>query len=184
MPATTFSHAIDVTDADNLHARAMALVNPMSGIANDYLNLFNEILMLVENYPMMPELAEDIAAWKFVSYREYFAHSSLPGRTYALDAYDRLKPEVRRAFESVCADIAKLGATAIRALEPYANDRHTQDYVSQYCAETSAAMMDCLQRATYIVNHGVVFQEDNIQNRVDSLMARRANPGRRRADII
>src|ERR1700759_5053507 len=36
--------------------RAEALVNPASGLANDYLNLFNEIVMLIEQLPTMPEL--------------------------------------------------------------------------------------------------------------------------------
>ncbi len=51
----------DVADADNTSI-AEELVNPASGIANDYLNLFNEIVMLIEQLPTMPELFDDIKA--------------------------------------------------------------------------------------------------------------------------
>ena len=56
------------------------LVNPASGIANDYLNLFNEIVMLIEQLPTMPELIDDIKARKPTTYEDYFVNSSLPGR--------------------------------------------------------------------------------------------------------
>ena len=65
--------------ADSLESRAMALVNPASGLANDFLNVYNEILMLIELLPTMPELADDIAAWRPASYRAYFMQSPLPG---------------------------------------------------------------------------------------------------------
>ncbi|HTJ03030.1 MAG TPA: hypothetical protein VL492_09555 [Methylovirgula sp.] len=40
--------------APTLQSRAEAIVNPASGLANDYLNLFNEIVMLIEQLPVMP----------------------------------------------------------------------------------------------------------------------------------
>jgi len=55
-----------------------ALVNSVSGLANDYLNLFAEILMLIENLPTMPDLMPDILAWRPISYQDYFAKSARP----------------------------------------------------------------------------------------------------------
>ena len=40
--------AISVSSGGSRTRRAEALVNPASGLANDYLNLFNEIVMLLE----------------------------------------------------------------------------------------------------------------------------------------
>ena len=68
--------------------RAGDLVNPASGIANDYLNRFNEIVMLIEQLPAMPEFFDDILAWRPVTYRDYFRNSNLRGSTTALEAYD------------------------------------------------------------------------------------------------
>ncbi|HMN79137.1 MAG TPA: hypothetical protein PKA20_04310, partial [Burkholderiaceae bacterium] len=64
---------------DSLEERAANLVNPASGIANDYLNHFNEILLLIENLPtLLPEMLDELLEWKPVTYREYFAKSLLP----------------------------------------------------------------------------------------------------------
>ena len=167
---------------DNLEARALALVNPKSGIANDYLNLFNEIIMLVENFPAMPELADDILAWKLVSYREYFANSSLPGRTIALDAYDRLRPDVRTAFEQVTDEIAHTGYRVAGQLRRLGPSCHAETVLAQMCAEASMAMLNGLQRATHIVNFGTLAHLDNPQERIDTLIRRRVSGGRRRLD--
>ena len=167
---------------DSLETRALALVNPKSGIANDYLNLFNEIIMLVENFPMMPELADDILAWKLVSYREYFANSSLPGRTIALDAYDRLPANVVAAFEQVTDEIASLGYRVAEQLRRLGPSGHAETVLAQMCTETSTAMLSGLQRATHIVNFGTQAHLDDPQERIDSLIRRRATRGRRRSD--
>ena len=91
--------------ADSLESRAMALVNPASGLANDFLNVYNEILMLIELLPTMPELADDIAAWRPASYRAYFMQSPLPGSDQALAVYAGLDPGFRALFE---ANVEKL----------------------------------------------------------------------------
>ncbi|MGB7246524.1 MAG: hypothetical protein WBC64_07610, partial [Methylovirgula sp.] len=59
----------------NREKRAEAIVNPASGLANDYLNLFNEIVMMIEQLPAMPELIDDILQWRPVTYQAYFAKS-------------------------------------------------------------------------------------------------------------
>jgi len=80
---------------------APSLVNPASGLANDYLNLFNEILMIIEQLPTMPELFDDLLAWKPVTYQEYFSRSVLPGSHSALADYNRLNPSFRSRFEAI-----------------------------------------------------------------------------------
>src|SRR4051794_14459089 len=82
-----------------LNARASALVNPASGLANDYLNLFNGIVMLIEQLPSMPELIDDIFAWRPTSYQDYLTRSVLPGRGSALEAYAALSQTFRRDFD-------------------------------------------------------------------------------------
>src|SRR5713226_3249565 len=48
-------------------ARAAVLraanINPRTGLATDYLNHFNEAIMLLEMVPDMPECAEDFLTW-------------------------------------------------------------------------------------------------------------------------
>ncbi len=84
---------------EDIQRRAEAIVNPASGLANDYLNLFNEIVMLIEQLPAMPELIDDILKWRPVSYQSYFSNSILPGRVSALEAYEKLDLSFRKDFE-------------------------------------------------------------------------------------
>ena len=48
---------------------AEANINPVTGLSTDYLNHFNEAVMLLEMIPVMPECGEDLAAWRPLSYR-------------------------------------------------------------------------------------------------------------------
>jgi len=76
----------ETANVDSLEQRAACLVNPASGIANDYLNHFNEILLLIENLPtLLPEMLDELLEWNPVTYREYFAKSQLPGSARARD---------------------------------------------------------------------------------------------------
>src|SRR5262249_33673402 len=45
-----------------------ANINPRTGLATDYLNHFNEAIMLLEMIPDMPECAEDFLSWRPLSY--------------------------------------------------------------------------------------------------------------------
>ena len=100
----------------SLESRAMALVNPASGLANDFLNVYNEILMLIELLPTMPELADDIAAWRPASYRAYFMQSPLPGSREALAVYARLEPAFRNLFEANVERLAECSVGAVDAI--------------------------------------------------------------------
>ena len=60
---------IDGARAEQLRA---ANINPRSGLATDYLNHFNEAIMLLEMVPDMPECAEDFLTWTPLSYAEHF----------------------------------------------------------------------------------------------------------------
>ena len=168
-------------DDGALDARAKALVNPASGLANDYLNIFNEIIMLVENFPDMPEFGPDILAWRPVSYADYFRASSLPGRVQALEAYVGISTELRRSLEAVVAEIGELAAQAGETVRQCERFPAMGAYVAHSYLELGAGMSACLARATYIVNHGRTIPADDAQERADRLMRRRREDGRRRA---
>ncbi len=156
--------------------RAEALVNPTSGLANDYLNLFNEIVMLVEQLPSMPELFHDIQRWRPVSYRDYFAKSILPGRTSAIEAYDQLDSRFRRDFEAVVAELDRRATGAVAAVRKHYK---SQDEADPYtlmviCERAGATIREALDKATMLVNHGALLASDLVQDRTDRLFAKAA----------
>ena len=67
-----------------------ANINPRTGLATDYLNHFNEAIMLLEMIPDMPECAEDFLGWQPLSYSEHFTASNFKARDLAIEAYDAL----------------------------------------------------------------------------------------------
>src|SRR6476660_10435593 len=76
---------IDEARAAQLRA---ANINPRTGLATDYLNHFNEAIMLLEMIPDMPECAEDFLGWRPLSYAEHFTASHFKARDLAIAAYD------------------------------------------------------------------------------------------------
>ncbi|MFD1333442.1 hypothetical protein ACFQ4O_15690 [Methylopila musalis] len=82
-----------------------ANVDPDTGLATDYLNHFNEVIMLLELIGDMPELVEDVLVWTPLSYRAHFERSSLSGRHVAVAAYDAADPRLRAAFDAAVTDL-------------------------------------------------------------------------------
>src|SRR5476651_563174 len=78
-----------------------ANINPRTGLATDYLNHFNEAIMLLEMIPDMPDCAEDFLGWQPLSYREHFAASNFRARELAIAAYDSADPAIRGEFDSL-----------------------------------------------------------------------------------
>ena len=82
------------TDARAAQLRA-ANINPRTGLATDYLNHFNEAVMLLEMIPDIPECAEDFLAWRPLSYAEHFMASNFKARDLAIETYDSADTKTR-----------------------------------------------------------------------------------------
>ncbi|CAL4867779.1 hypothetical protein MMA231_02046 [Asticcacaulis sp. MM231] len=79
-----------------------ANVNPSTGLATDYLNLFNEAIMLFEMGLDMPDMAEELADWKKHSYVEHFEKSGFEMKDIVISAYHHAPAELRCDFDDVC----------------------------------------------------------------------------------
>ena len=78
-----------------------ANINPRTGLATDYLNHFNEAIMLLEMIPDIPECAEDFLAWCPLSYCEHFMASNFKAKDLAISAYESADPDIRAEFEQI-----------------------------------------------------------------------------------
>lgn len=83
-------------------ALAAANINPVTGLSTDYLNHFNEAVMLIELIPSMPECRDDLVAWRPATYHEHFAGSHLRHRELAIAAYGLAEPLMRGEFDDLC----------------------------------------------------------------------------------
>ena len=89
-------------DAEARAARLRAAnINPHTGLATDYLNHFNEAIMLLEMIPDMPECSEDFLLWYPLSYREHFIASHFKARDLAIEAYESADEHIRAEFDNI-----------------------------------------------------------------------------------
>src|SRR5256714_14091167 len=102
---------IDEARAAKLRA---ANINPRTGLATDYLNHFNEAIMLLEMIPDMPECAEDFLGWQPLSYREHFTASNFKARDLAIEAYHAADEAIRTEFDNITSAMTSI-LTAVGA---------------------------------------------------------------------
>jgi hypothetical protein len=97
--------SVDVARAAELRA---ANINPLTGLATDYLNHFNEAIMLLEMIPDMPECTEDFLQWQPLSYAEHFTASNFKARDLAIAAYESADEKIRAEFDHVTATMTSI----------------------------------------------------------------------------
>ena len=102
----------------NEEARAARLraanINPRTGLATDYLNHFNEAIMLLEMIPDIPECAEDFLLWYPLSFREHFMASHFKARDLAIEAYESADEHIRVEFDNITGAMTSI-LTAVGA---------------------------------------------------------------------
>lgn len=79
-----------------------ANVNPATGLATDYLNLFNEAIMLFEMGLDMPDMAEELADWHRRGYIEHFEKSGFELKDVVISAYRHTLADIRCDFDECC----------------------------------------------------------------------------------
>jgi hypothetical protein len=137
-----------------------ANINPHTGLATDYLNHFNEAIMLLEMVPDMPECAEDFLTWSPLSYAEHFWASNFKARDLAIEAYESADPKVRTDFDNLTATMTSI-LTAVGA----AMREATQDKTRATLAEQAAAWVKPLVALAGGVING------SSESRVDAIMS-------------
>ena len=89
------------TDVSAFRARVHGTnISETTLLATDYLNHFNEIIMLLEMIPDMPEMLEEAKAWQPKGYVEHFETSSCPFRELAIELYPHVPARYREPFET------------------------------------------------------------------------------------
>jgi hypothetical protein len=137
-------------------------------LATDYLNHFNEIVMLLEMVPDMPELFEEAVAWQPKSYVEHFAGSSSPFSALALELYPHVPACYREPFETT---IGQLDAVIARTLRLAENALAKQDLRAlRHRITVAVGMMRRLVDVAGGIIHGA--QHALTQDEIDTLIGR------------
>lgn len=134
---------------------ASANINPDSFLATDYLNHFNEIVMLLEMAMDMPDLMEEAAGWKPASYVEHFQNSGFVARELVVKAWDMTSPGVRAQFEHVVSQLDSLILSILDMLKDAGAPDGAYDKETRAIADSAQiAMQDHLAMLNTIIHHG------------------------------
>ncbi|MBX9819490.1 MAG: hypothetical protein K2Y19_02275 [Afipia birgiae] len=123
------------TDDAAAHAQRLieANINPRTGLATDYLNHFNEAIMLLEMVPDLPECIDDFLGWEPMSYREHFAASNFKARDLAISAYDSSDPALRTEFDNITTTMTSI-LTSVGAAMRQARHDETRAILAEQAA--------------------------------------------------
>jgi hypothetical protein len=86
-------------------------------LATDYLNHFNEIVMLIELIPDMPDMLDEAKTWEPLSYPDHFRKSGFQNRDLAIEAYEAAPPRYRQAFDATVGYLNSAVPTLLADIE-------------------------------------------------------------------
>ncbi len=115
-------------------------------LATDYLNHFNEIVMLIDMIPDMPDMVEECKMWAPKSYTEHFADSSFKDKQLAIEAYDRVPSKYRRPFEETLNQLNTLILGSVAKLEDEIVSGADAGLIAEHVkaiSRAAQALMDC-----------------------------------------
>ncbi len=92
-------------------------INEETMLATDYLNHFNEIIMLLDMVPMMPECLDDAKTWAPKTYQAHFRDSVFTDKELAILAYENAPLRFREPFDDTVAKMNGLVAEGLSAIE-------------------------------------------------------------------
>ncbi|HEY2210398.1 MAG TPA: hypothetical protein VGH62_02025 [Bradyrhizobium sp.] len=100
-----------------------ANINPQTGLATDYLNHFNEAIMLLEMIPDMPDCTQDFLLWYPLSYREHFMASNFKARDLAIEAYESADEHIRTEFDNITSAMTSILTAVGNAMREVRQDK-------------------------------------------------------------
>lgn len=136
-------------------------ISETSFLATDYLNHLNEIIMLLELVPDMPDCLEDARAWQPKTYAEHFRDSGFSDAELAVRAYDHAPARFRAPFDETIAHFNAVAAEGLARIEA-AVDAGDGDRL----AETAGQVCGQLRRLTDTANgiiHGFATTVDQAE---------------------
>lgn len=148
---------------------AGANINPQTGLATDYLNHFNEAIMLLEMIGDCPDCLADIRRWQPMSYREHFLKSHFKGREPAIAAYAGADPAARACLDNLASTMTTLIETTRMNLSADLPAQTTGDLAGR----AAGWLKQLVARAGAVINGEIDLREiDAPQATADRLMLR------------
>jgi len=142
-------------------------INSQTLLATDYLNHFNEVHMLIDMLPSMPDCIEDIKEWAPKSYQNHFADSVFTAKELAIEAYAYSPDEYRLPFEEIVGQMDDLILTTVAQVGQEIDDAN-QNALQQIIDVYSPQMITLIEKCGAIINgEKLMTQQDSIDHYFD-----------------
>lgn len=141
-------------------------INEQTLLATDYLNHFNEIVMLLEMIPDMPDLLEDAKEWAPKSYQQHFQDSAFSDKDLAIAAYEIVPAKYRVPFEETVAHMDRVVAVSLSRIEKVL-EGGDPDIIRGAVSVASRALQKLIDVASAII-HGA--EHAMSQDQIDELL--------------
>lgn len=126
-------------------------INSDTLLSTDYLNHFNELVMMLDLIPDMPEMLDETKAWKPKTYAQHFRDSAFTHKDLAIAAYEHVLEEDRKALEMTVARMDRTVEETFAALDD-AVQSESPDRVRTICTNASLALQSMIDRCSAIIN--------------------------------
>lgn len=142
-------------------------IDPQTLLATDYLNHFNEIVMLLELIPDMAECYEDAVAWQPKSYQDHFRDSQFRDKDLAVEAYEHVPKCYREPFDNVISQMDRMVPWGLQRIGEVLNNDEPER-LRFLCSDVSQRLQKMIDIAGAII-HGSTKRLD--QSEIDGFLA-------------
>jgi len=140
--------------SDHLRAHTIGTnVSQDSLLTTDYLNHFNEVVMLLHLLPTAPvEIAADLSGWRPKTYEEHFESSGFRDKALAIAAYQNSPDDIRQAFDTAVANLERELVILLRDVEAKVGENDIAG-LQRLCDQVVPEILDLIDVAADVVNH-------------------------------
>jgi hypothetical protein len=135
-------------------------ISEVSLLATDYLNHFNEVVMLLGMVPDLPEMIEDAKAWRPKSYSDHFRDSGFAAKDIAIAAYTHSPPQFREPFDRTVRRLEECVTHGIERLQRLLEAR--DDGRVRLAAEESVRQLHGLIETAAVIINGTTLSQAEI----------------------
>ena len=147
---------------------APANIDPASFLATDYLNHFNELLMMLEMLPDMPDMLEDLEDWAPKSYPDHFRDSGFTDKELAIEAYENAPSAFKTQFDATIASLDNIIVSTLAGLRAVGVAERGFSAPARLLLETRIETMQTLLLRISGIIHGHLVEDDEISISTDA----------------
>ena len=140
-------------------------INDTTLLSTDYLNHYNELVMMLEMVPDMPDMLMEVEAWQPKTYQEHFKDSSFQHKDLAVWAYEQAPEEYRVPMDDCIARMDTEINDGLPRLREFA-DAEDGEKLSVTALSLTAALRDRIDTMSALINGAM--DAEGYQERVNT----------------